>query len=1111
MIKKLLLILPLFFLFYFTITLAADKHYIRGKVIDESGERLSGVTVRVKEQKSIGTSTDDKGEFSILLPENGKHLLFTYIGMNDNTVAVSSKTSYITVQMEIQSTETEQVVITGYAQTTTKKMTGSVGIIDGKKLANQPQPNIDALLQGQIAGVSVSATSGQPGKEQKIRIRGTNTLTGDADPLWVIDGVPMQNSVPEISSSEIKTGNFDNMFITGIAGINPNDIENITVLKDAAAAAIYGSRAAGGVIIVTTKKGQAGKMKINYSANLSVVMPPQKDNNLMNSKEKLTYEQTLWDEFSATDFAAGKTNYPVIGIVGIIRSGKGKFQGWTEQEQNSYIDQLGNIETDWYDELFRNAISTNHHLSLSGGTEKVTYYTSLGYTHDAGLVKKNDYDRYNFTTNLNITPSQKIKINFGIDVSYLNSKAPALESVDPFKYAYFANPYESPYNADGSYRADETYYSLGEYNNLTGSYKAPYIPACGFNIMREMNETESNTSNTNTSLRGGLEWKIIPELKFEGLASYSFSNNNSESIYGAETKAAFDNRLSVDSQSRREYASIAQNKASMNSYMVRGHFAYSDNFGKNHALSILAGAELRGSTSHTLYSKRYGYDPITENNTTPLPDPNGVGYEKLKEYLAALDLSSGQLEDEQRFASFYASADYYLMNKYIFNVSFRTDGSSNFGSKEQFNPTWALGAAWHLGEESFMKFLKPAVNRMTLRIASGFTGNISRAASPQLIIAYYDNYRNLNNNIYHIGKVVGAPNPKLRWEKTQDVKASLDFGLFNDRLSGIVEAYYRKSSDVVTSERVLSTTGYPTQKYNTAEIKNRGIEVTLNSGPVKTKDFSLNLSVNMALNRNIVSKYNPPYRNSSTSYNAEMLEGFPTDGIFSGRCTGIDPETGLYNFELRPDAVIRTKDDLHLPDNYLFYLGTPTSPLTGGFSLSADYKEFRLSVNGVYSVGAKQFEYIRPPVSYSSTEYGQEITVNEMVQTFQNDLFTQYLNVNRDMFNRWTPENKTDVSAPRLWNPYTADYGFSRQYPTETAITQGAFLTKLSYLRIKNIILGYKLPKKYIQRSKISNLDFSLSLNNFLTITQYKGMDPETPGATYPISRSVTFSVNIGF
>ena len=196
--------MPLFFLFYFTITLAADKHYIRGKVIDESGERLSGVTVRVKEQKSIGTSTDDKGEFSILLPENGKHLLFTYIGMNDNTVAVFIQ-NFLYNSANGDSIDRDGT--SSYNRLCTndnKKMTGSVGIIDGKKLANQPQPNIDALLQGQIAGVSVSATSGQPGKEQKIRIRGTNTLTGDADPLWVIDGVPMQNSVPEISSSEIK-------------------------------------------------------------------------------------------------------------------------------------------------------------------------------------------------------------------------------------------------------------------------------------------------------------------------------------------------------------------------------------------------------------------------------------------------------------------------------------------------------------------------------------------------------------------------------------------------------------------------------------------------------------------------------------------------------------------------------------------------------------------------------------------------------------------------------------------------------------------------------------------------------------------------------------------
>ena len=230
----------------------------------------------------------------------------------------------------------------------------------------------------------------------------------------------------------------------------------------------------------------------------------------------------------------------------------------------------------------------------------------------------------------------------------------------------------------------------------------------------------------------------------------------------------------------------------------------------------------------------------------------------------------------------------------------------------------------------------------------------------------------------------------------------------------------------------------------------------------------------------------------------------PTDGIFSGRCTGIDPETGLYNFELRPDAVIRTKDDLHLPDNYLFYLGTPTSPLTGGFSLSADYKEFRLSVNGVYSVGAKQFEYIRPPVSYSSTEYGQEITVNEMVQTFQNDLFTQYLNVNRDMFNRWTPTH-TDTNIPAL--------GY---YVTDQNIANGNyvdfFLTKASYFSLRNLTLGYTIPKNIMQKAGIEKLRVYLTGDNIWLLSKRKGLDPRlyfTGETNFAYSALSTYSIGL--
>lgn len=1101
--KKTLILFWIIYVSTSLVAIAATDYPVKGKVVDEKGEPLAGVSVQVKEFPAIGVVTDAEGMFSIVVPGDGKTLLFKFIGMKSVEEEVKPGIAFFTIRMEMGVSELDPVVVTGYIQTTYKKMTGSVGVITADELKNQAQPTVDALMQGKIAGVVVSAVSGQPGTTQKIRIRGTNTLTGDAEPLWVVDGVPLQGGTADVpSGKEIKTGQFDNLFMTGVAGINPNDIENITILKDAAAAAIYGSRAAAGVIVVTTKKGKQGKMRVNYSGNVSVTFSPQRDAGLMSAGEKLAYEQGLWDEFSAPGFAEGRGNYPVIGMIGMLRSGKGAFEGWTAEQQNQYIGQLKQVNTDWYDELFRESVSTTHNLSLSGGSDKVTYYTSLAYSHNAGLLKKNDYDRYNLTTNLVMQPNTRVKVDVGLALAYQNSKSPALYSVDPFKYAYFANPYEQPYNEDGSYRADATYFALEQYNSKKNLYKL--VPSCGFNIMREMDETSSRTKNVDATVHAGLDFSIISKLRFVGLISYAYKTNRVKEIYGKDTKAAFDNRLSVDSRSNKEYSSILQRNADNESYVARGHFVYNDQFGTDHTLSVLAGAELRGSNSSSLYSKRYGYDPVTGNYTTPLPeDPTGVGYEKLKEYLAALDASSGQTDDEQRYASFYASADYYLMNKYIFNVSFRTDGSSNFGSDKQFNPTWAAGAAWNISEENFMTRLKPVINRLTLRLSTGFTGNINRSVSPKMVISYYDDYRNLGDNVYRIGKVVSPPNPNLRWEKTQDMKIALDFGLLDDHLGGIVEGYYRKSSDVVTSVRVLSTTGFAYQKYNTADIDNKGIEATLNAVPVRLRDFTLSLSANVAWNGNKVVKYKSP--NNSMAL-GELWEGYPVGAIYSGQLTGIDPETGLYTFRLRPDAEIRTATDLNKPDNYRYYLGTDEAPVTGGFNVTAKWKDLRLSINGVYSAGAKTFEYIQPPASYNNAEGD----VTESTQTFLNDLYAQHLNVRKEAADRWTEEN-TDGTYPRIWNPIGDNYGFSYYNPTSPEITRGAFLKKLSYMRIKSIVLGYSLPEKLLTKSGLSEVDFSLSLNNFFTVTSYDGMDPETPGATYPISRSVMFSVNIGF
>lgn len=1086
---------------------------IKGKVVDENNYPLSGVNVVLKSQNKVLGSTDANGNFSVTIPENGGILLFTFVGMESQEVEVQANAKFINIKMRSKSILASDVVITGYTKTSKRMMTGSVTTLDSTVFANKPFPNVDDLLKGQIAGVVVSAQSGQPGTAQKIRIRGTNTISGDAEPLWVIDGVPLQDNQPNIpSSSEIKAGSLDNIFLTGVAGINPNDIESISVLKDASAAAIYGSRAAGGVIVVTTKRGKAGKMRLNYSSLFTVGTAPQRDAGLMNAAEKIAYEQGLWDEFSAKGFQESKTNpaikYPVIGITGMLRSGKGQFAGMSTTQQDAELARYAQINENGYDLLFRNSLSNTQHLSLSGGGDKYAYYSSFGYTDNAGLVKKNDYNRYNFKTNLDINPIDAVKIKIGIDYYAVKSKSPALNSVDPFKYTYFANPYESPYHADGSYRNDETYYSLNQLNDPLSVSTKPVIPETGFNIMRELDETSSLTKKNQTLISAGVDVKLSSKITFESLGSYKFSNNSLNEIFGINTKAAFDNRLSLDKLNKKQYASINQTNTNSSEYLLRGQFAYRDHFGKNSSLTAYAGSEMRASDSKGFYSKRYGYDPITGNTNTPLPAPTNdktIDYDILQEYLAAIDRSSGDVFSEDRFVSFYAATEFGLYDKYLFNLSVRADGSSYFGNDKQFNPTWSAGFGWHLAEEGFMDALKPALTRATLRLATGYTGNISKSVTPQLILKYLNEVRNSNGNTYPMGEVLAAPNPLLRWEKTYDVKASLDFGLFKDRLNGLFEAYYRKSNDLVTRTQTLSSTGFTDQQYNTASLENKGLEFTLSGRPIVTKDFKLSLSVNFNYNLNKVTRFNAPYSSMSL---ANTWEGYPLNPVFSGKYTGIDPETGLYLYQLRPDALINKSTDLNKTDNYRYYLGTQIAPYTGGFNLGMSYKSFSLNVGGAYSWGAKSFEYLPSPASFVGAKKG---TLNESTQVFENDLYGQHLNVRKNAANRWTAQNTSAATYPRIWDPFGPKYDFGYYNPMDPEITRGAYLKNLSYLRIRSIILSYNLPAKMLQPVKLSNVGFSLSMNNFFTFTNYDGMDPETPGATYPISRSVSFGVNVGF
>ena len=1097
------------FLLFCTLQFTATAQNMRfsGRVTDTDGAPVIGAGLICIEKNTAGTTTDLDGNFSITLPAGAKTVKFSSVGMKELVYQlIPGHTENVRIIMEWENTELDQMVVTGYAQTSVKRITGSVAVLNSEKFEAKAISSVDALMQGEVAGVSIKSLSGQPGTQAKITIRGSNNITGSSAPLWVVDGVPLQSESPALSSEQLATGGFDNIFVNGIGNINPNDIESITILKDAAAAAIYGSRAANGVIVVTTKKGEAGKMRISYNNTFSWSFKPERSLNLMNSSEKLSWEDELWNEFSAAKYAASLTDntviYPVVGIVGQIRAGLGDFASMKGDKaaQDKYIESLRNVDTNWYNLLFRNSFSQGHHLSLSGGSGKSTYYVALGLNDEDGMLIHNDYRRYNVNAKMTLTPTDWARIDVGMEAARQESKMP-YSTVDPFYYAFFSNPYERAYNADGSYAADNTWFTLGYYN---GRGAEQVMPKNGFNIIRELDSNYSKTANTNGTFRAQTDFRIIEPLHFVGLVSYSYSNNSTDKVIDKYSYSAFRDRLGSDDRSQTNlYGNISQNRTNRNSYVARGHFSFNKTFAETHTVNLLAGAELRGSGSNTIFTKRYNYDPKT--GTTSLPQISGPQ----DEWLSEVEKLNGEYFSKTRFASFYASADYYLGKSIVLNASFRTDGSSNFGSNKQFNPTWSAGAAWHIGEEAWMKKALPALSHATLRAAYGFTGDVNTSTSHLLVIQYLQQqYRYFGDETFNLGTIPSAPNPDLGWEKTQDAKAGLDFGLWKDRLTLNTEYYYRLSTDVVTSSPVQSTTGFTHVYFNAADIMNSGIELTLNGKIIQAKDWGLSAAVNFAYNYNKVLKYNPVSKSGITSKD-RYVEGYPTGAIFSGKYAGIASDTGLYQFELRPDATISTATDLNKPDNYRYFLGTTIAPYTGGFNLSASWRQLRLSISGVYSFGCKTYENFRYPASYSNASHSGVST--ETVQSQFSDLYGNHLNVEKDRTNRWTATHTTGVKYPRIYDYFDGKYNFASYNPMDSSIIDAVYLKNNSYLRIKSIILTYSLPGAAVKKMRMRGLSFNVSLNNFFTFTKYDGMDPEIPGATYPTTRSVSAGMNIEF
>ncbi len=1100
--KRHVFILLLSFAGVLTSAFAASRQ-VQGVVISsEDNMPLIGASVYIKAEDLskdgnsptiTGVITDIDGKFNISVPEGVTRLFCSYVGHEVQELNLVPGKDQYEITLFPSAQMLDAVVVTGYQTVERRKLTAAVGKLNISDETIGAVKSIDQALAGQIAGLSVTSTSGAPGAPAKIRIRGTSSLNGTQDPLWVLDGIPLEGT--DVPQSNV-LNDVSNIQQSSIAGLNPADIENITVLKDAAATAIYGARAANGVIVITTKKGKVGKPVINFSSKFTY-MPTLSTNrlNMLNSQEKVDLEL----ELLRSNFAYGDNK----GGVSKIISGYGltdayKKGGWSAltPEAQTDISRLRNTETDWGDILFRDAFNQEYSLSLSGGNERVTYYTSIGYYQENGNVKGVGLDRLNIVAKTSYKVNRMLKFGVSLFVNRRNNKTYLTDTyglVNPVYYSRKANPYYQPFDANGNY-----VYDFDVQNNSDTDL--------GFNIFEERKNTSNEETINALSSIFDAELRFNDKLKFTTQLGLQLDKASKEQIADKESfsmRIIRKNSKYWDSASQSNKYFIPdggvhkayENTNSQITWKAMGE--YRDSFNDIHELEVMVGTELRKTWYETLFSAGYGFDRQTLT-TKPVvfPDEDRARQFPLHQ----------KTYKENAYVSFFSTASYSLMNRYTFGGSIRFDGSDLFGvdKKYRYLPLYSVSGLWRLSNEPFMQGTRKWMDNLAFRVSYGIQGNIDKNTSPFLLGKYIvDNI--LPGGSEHMIDINSAPNKKLRWEKTQSVNVGLDFSVLNQAINLSVDYYYRKGTDLIGKQMLPLETGFVSTNINWASMVNKGVEVSLSTRNVATKNFSWYTNLNFAYNNNKVLREAIPEAQTIPG-----REGYPVDAIFAIKTAGLDEE-GYPLFYDKEGKKVTLKELYRLQDpfglgftvnsdvtpaeerSFYSYIGSQDTPYTGGLINTFSYKNWELTANLSFNLGG----YVRTTPSYN----------------FIN--FDRGQNVNSDILDRWTPEN-TDGRLPALiTSEKRADEYYWYDQKSEIYKNLDIWVKKLNYFRLQNLRLGYRLPEKMTKSLGMGSASVAIEGRNLLVFgSSYKNfLDPESMYNPYapPIPKSITFSLNLNF
>ncbi len=1078
---------------------------VKGKVVDENHEPLPGVSVKCGNSR-MGTYTNADGEFTFTLPENhSQYLTFSYIGMQEQKVKLSAKNSnHMQIVMHEDAGALDEVVVTGYQVLDKRSLTSAVTSVKMKDLERADMSSLDQMLEGKVPDLMVTNNSAEVGVAPKIRIRGTSTLIGNREPLWVVDGIVVSDPV-EIAPEELNDPDYVNRIGNAISGINPQDIERIDVLKDAAATAIYGTKAANGVIVVTTKRGFEGKPQVSYSANVTYKRRPRYSDHsvdVMSSKERIQFSRELAEQ--------GYTYDSSTTLVGYEKAWQDLYDKTIDY--NQFVQRVSDAEsanTDWFKLLCRDSWSQQHTASLSGGSKKSRYYASLGYNKENDVIKVNNNERITASMNIDNTFSRLLTASFNVS-AYHYKRNYYQEEASPLNYAYTTSRVINPFNEDGTY---------AYYQKRYGARKD--VDMFNFNILNELDNSYKSQLTNSFTVTANLKFTFTDWLNANAVFSTTQQNTDQEGYWGEKTIHAARLRRSDYGQEIKypedsempQGGELSKTSVSNSSYMARLQLNANKYFGQDmqHNIDATFGVEMSSNKYKSYSTVARGYYPDRGKTFVTNIDPTVY-----TSYAAWLSSNVPEYTDDlSNKMSAYLAVTYAYKQLWRINLNGRVDGSNKFGdrSNDKFLPIWSLSGSYDLGSFFHAKW----IDYVTAKASYGFQGNMLDSESPIMTIkkgtkdAYYNEF---------VSSIYGRPNPDLKWEKTNSYNIGVDMSLFDHRFQMEISAYYKKTKDAFMTKRVSSVNGITSYVINGGDVTNKGYSLDLTYNAIRNKDFRWTLSTSISKAINTVDS-----RPDSQTYDLQdflngsaIVEGKSVNTFYSYRFLGLSPEDGgpLFDDYFDNQAALRGLSKYDVYTTVLEASGKRDADIQGSLTNTFRYKNWHASFSLGYSLGAKTRLFAMFGSAASGSVYDASIYPEK--------------NYSRDYLKRWKQpgdEKHTNIPAiityntPAYWK-YTTHWsdGFAKYQDIPTIANNywdmydysNIRVVSADYLKLQSMSVSYEFPMKTLTVLGLQRIAITASAYNLFTIcdSALKGQTPTQGGfSTIQLSDRPSFSLGV--